>query len=53
MHRGAFVAGATIKALDLGTGYTQTVKSTSAGQYLFPSLPVGTYQLTVSIPGYL
>ena len=49
---GAVVAGATITVQDLGTGYTQTTNSTSAGQYLFPSLPVGTYQITVSMAGY-
>jgi hypothetical protein len=49
---GALVAGATITVRDLGTGYTQPVKSTAAGQFLFPSLPVGTYQITVSMAGY-
>lgn len=49
---GAVVAGATVAVRDLGTGYTQTTNTTSAGQYLFPSLPVGTYQITVSMAGY-
>jgi len=49
---GAVVAGAAITVHDVGTGYTQTANSTSAGQYLFPSLPVGTYQITVSMAGY-
>ncbi len=49
---GAVVAGATITVQDVGTGYTQTTKSTSVGQYLFPSLPVGNYQITVSVSGY-
>lgn len=48
----AVVVGATVTVQDLGTGYTQTTKSGSAGQYLFPSLPVGTYQITVSMTGY-
>lgn len=48
----AVIAGATVTAQDLGTGYTQSVKTDSSGQYLFPSLPVGTYQLTVSMSGY-
>jgi hypothetical protein len=46
------VAGATITVQEVGTGYTQSTNSTSAGQYLFPSLPVGTYQITVSMAGY-
>jgi outer membrane receptor protein involved in Fe transport len=49
---GAVVAGATITVQDLGTGYTQTSTSTSAGQYLFPTLPVGNYQITVAGAGY-
>ncbi len=49
---GAMVAGATVAVEDLGTGYNQTTNTTSTGQYLFPSLPVGTYQITVSVTGY-
>ena len=49
---GAVVAGATITVQDLGTGYSQTTNSSPAGQYLFPSLPVGAYQITVSMAGY-
>jgi hypothetical protein len=48
---GAVVAEATITVQDQGTGYSQSTKSESAGQYLFPSLPVGTYQITVSMAG--
>ena len=35
-----------------GTGYKQEVKSGAAGEYLFPSLPVGSYQLTVEMAGF-
>jgi outer membrane receptor protein involved in Fe transport len=49
---GAVVAGATITVQDLQTGYTQTTKSEPTGQYLFPSLPVGTYQIAVSMTGF-
>jgi hypothetical protein len=49
---GAVVAGATITVQDIGTGYTQTTVSTASGQYLFPSLPVGDYQITLSMAGY-
>jgi hypothetical protein len=48
----AVVAGATVIVQDVGTGYSQTTKTGPAGQYLFPSLPVGTYQFTVSMTGY-
>lgn len=46
------MVGATVTAQDLATGFTRTTNSTSIGQYLFPSLPVGTYQITVSMAGY-
>jgi len=49
---GAVVAGATVTVQDVGTGFSQTTNTTSVGQYLFPSLPVGTYQITVSMTGY-
>jgi hypothetical protein len=49
---GAVIAGATITVRDVGTGYTQTTSTTETGQYLFPSLPVGNYQITVSMAGY-
>ena len=49
---GAVVVGAAVTVQDLGTGFTRTTNSTSTGQYLFPSLPVGTYQITVSMAGY-
>ncbi|MFZ1927553.1 MAG: carboxypeptidase regulatory-like domain-containing protein, partial [Candidatus Sulfotelmatobacter sp.] len=49
---GAVVAGATVTVQDVGTGYSQTATSTDAGEYLFPSLPVGNYQIKVSMGGY-
>ena len=35
-----------------GTGYKQEVKSGAAGEFLFPSLPVGSYRLTVEMAGF-
>jgi Carboxypeptidase regulatory-like domain/TonB dependent receptor/TonB-dependent Receptor Plug Domain len=49
---GAVVAGAAVAVQDLGTGFTKSTKTESTGEYLFPSLPVGTYQITVSVTGY-
>ena len=49
---GGVVAGATVTVQDTGTGYTQTTVSAATGEYLFPSLPVGTYQITLSMAGY-
>lgn len=49
---GAAVPGATVTIVQAGTGYQQQVKSGEAGEYLFPSLPVGAYQLTVEMAGF-
>ena len=49
---GDVLSGAAVTVQDLGTGYRQTVKTGDTGEYLFPSLPVGTYQLTVSVQGF-
>lgn len=48
----AVIAGAEITALNVGTNYSRTVQSDSNGQYLIPSLPLGTYAVTVSAPGF-
>ncbi len=49
---GSVVPGATVTVQDLDTAYKQTVQTGDGGEYLFPSLPVGTYQLTVKMQGY-
>jgi Carboxypeptidase regulatory-like domain/TonB dependent receptor/TonB-dependent Receptor Plug Domain len=49
---GAAVPGATVIVEQTGTGYKQEVKSGAAGEFLFPSLPVGSYQLTVEMTGF-
>ncbi|MGO8718731.1 MAG: TonB-dependent receptor domain-containing protein [Acidobacteriaceae bacterium] len=49
---GLGVANATVIVENTGTGYTQTATSGSAGEYLFPILPVGTYQITVTVTGF-
>ncbi|HEX3660033.1 MAG TPA: carboxypeptidase regulatory-like domain-containing protein [Acidobacteriaceae bacterium] len=49
---GSVIPGATVAILEQGTGYKQTVQSDAAGAYLFPDLPIGTYQLTVSMNGF-
>ena len=49
---GSAVAGAKVLARNLGTGVeTQTVAD-NAGQYLFPSLPIGLYRVEFSQPGF-
>src|SRR5437870_13553818 len=49
---GALVHGAMITARNEATGVTYTQTTTEAGLYGFSSLPVGTYTITVALPGF-
>jgi hypothetical protein len=49
---GAAIPGATVTVLSTQTGFTRTVQSGTAGEYVFPALPVGTYKLTVEKAGF-
>ena len=49
---GAVVPGAAVTATNEATGVTQTQTTTEAGLYAFPSLPVGTYAITVEKAGF-
>jgi hypothetical protein len=49
---GAVVSGATVTAVDIGTGETKTFVTTSAGEFLFNDLPLGSYSVTVSANGF-
>jgi carboxypeptidase family protein/TonB-dependent receptor-like protein len=49
---GAVVAGAKVTAKNEATGVTYTQATTSAGLYAFPSLPVGSYAITVEMRGF-
>ncbi|MDQ6707775.1 MAG: carboxypeptidase-like regulatory domain-containing protein, partial [Acidobacteriota bacterium] len=49
---GAVVAGANVTATDEATGFKYTQKTTAAGLYSFPSLPVGSYTVSVESPGF-
>jgi hypothetical protein len=49
---GGVIPGATVIVKEELTGYTQTVTTGAAGEYLFPSLPIGTYELTASMSGF-
>src|SRR5215472_5658310 len=48
---GAVVPGAKIVVHNQGTAEERNVESDSAGVYLVPSLPVGTYRVNVTAPG--
>ncbi|MGI9070847.1 MAG: carboxypeptidase-like regulatory domain-containing protein [Bryobacteraceae bacterium] len=49
---GATIAGANVKLLGTDTGFTRTVQSTNAGEFIFQDLPLGKYSLTVSQQGF-
>jgi hypothetical protein len=45
---GLAVPGATVTAINLDTGLTRTATTDGAGEYVIPSLPIGTYRLDVT-----
>ncbi len=49
---GAVVAGAEVRAINNGTGVTLSTASTSEGQFSFQDLPLGSYKITVTAPGF-
>ena len=49
---GAVVSGAKVTAKNEATGVAQTQTTTEAGLYSFPSLPVGSYTITIEMPGF-
>jgi Carboxypeptidase regulatory-like domain len=49
---GAAVANATVTVRDLERGTTYVTKTTGAGLYNFPTIPVGTVEVKVEAPGY-
>ncbi|MBX7218744.1 MAG: carboxypeptidase regulatory-like domain-containing protein, partial [Blastocatellia bacterium] len=49
---GAAVAGAEVKAINDGTGLTQTVTTNQDGIFRIVLLPTGTYTLTVTASGF-
>jgi Carboxypeptidase regulatory-like domain len=50
--QGASVAGATVKLINPSTGLARTVTTDETGDFNFPELALGTYQLTVSKDGF-
>jgi len=49
---GALVAGAIITATMPSTGFTQSVTANSSGQFAFPDLQPGVYQVTATVKGF-
>ena len=49
---GAVVPGATVTAKNVGTGSTYNSASTSSGSFTIPNVRLGTYNVTVTAPGF-
>lgn len=49
---GAVVAGATIGVLEENTGLKRTMKASQAGEFDFPGLPIGSYRIEGTAPGF-
>ncbi len=49
---GAVIPKATVVALNTGTGVRTPVTSNNAGEYSLRFLPIGTYQVEVTAPGF-
>lgn len=49
---GAYVVGAAITALNVGTGVSTATITNSSGVYVFASLPPGKYQITTEHSGF-
>ena len=49
---GATLPHASVTILDVDTGVTHTTFSSSAGEFAFQDLPVGTYSVTVAASGF-
>ena len=48
----AVVPNATVEAKNAETGVVSTTVTTSAGVYTIPDLPIGTYSITATVPGF-
>src|SRR5712691_8087085 len=51
-QQGAAVPGASVKLTEISTNSTTTTVTNEAGRYVFPTVPPGTYDLTVTKEGF-
>lgn len=49
---GALVPNAAVQITNTGTSQTQSVTSNAQGRYIAPDLPIGTYSVQASAPGF-
>src|ERR1700692_4437277 len=50
--QGAVLRGAKVRVKNAGTGLERTTDPSADGSYALPQLPIGTYTVTVSQPGF-
>jgi outer membrane receptor protein involved in Fe transport len=50
--QGAAVAGANVKAKNVGTGIERTTTTDEAGNYVISELPIGDYEVTIDATGF-
>ena len=51
-NTGAVVSGAAVTLINVDTAAKNTTVSSSAGEFLFQDLPLGTYSVTVAAQGF-
>jgi outer membrane receptor protein involved in Fe transport len=49
---GAVISGATVKVRNSGTGLERSTQTTTDGNYTLTELPIGTYTVTITQPGF-
>ena len=49
---GAVIPGVSIQAKNTATGSTYQIGTSETGNFTIPNLPVGTYELSASLPGF-
>lgn len=49
---GAVISAAQVEARNIETGAPYQTASTATGNYTIPQLPAGTYEMSVSVPGF-
>src|SRR5207237_1451864 len=49
---GAGVAGAKVEAFLIGRGTTRTGTTSASGEYVFPAMPIGAWEIRVTAAGF-
>lgn len=49
---GAVVSGAKVTIKNTGTGLERTTETSGDGSYAMPELPIGSYDVTITLPGF-